>query len=137
LGLVVLVSVDPTVADAAPTPPGKACQTPALDDWSDPEKRTWGEICEGRIADFSKRTPMTSSDPHRDPSDPESSERWGDDRKLSQAFLETILTHDPFRSAIPRQGARIVGAFFPEKIDLANAQIDHELWLDRSRFENQ
>ncbi len=61
-------------------------------------------------------------------------QRGGPRRKLSPTFLETILLHDPWRSAIPRQGVRIAGAWFNDTVDFEGAGIAHELWLNRSRF---
>ncbi len=94
--------------------------------WSAAETWAWAEIRAGQIADFHARY---------GPLDPKTPKGWGDTRKLGRAFLETILLKDPYRSAIPRQGLRIRGAWFPEPIDLTNARVAHELWLDHSRFE--
>jgi hypothetical protein len=38
-------------------------------------------------------------------------------------------------SALPIEGVRIVGAWFSEPVDLASGRLDHQLWLDRCRFE--
>lgn len=88
---------------AAPALPGKPCQTPPLDDWSDAEAWAWGKICSGRVADFNARYGWLN---------PRQSKGWDGpnrDRRLSQGFLETVLLHEPFRSATPRQGVRIAG----------------------------
>lgn len=113
-------------SDSGGTSAGPGGEISAPDHWSEAETWAWVEIRAGRIADFNARDGRL---------DPKSSEGWDDTRKLGQAFLEAILLHDPYRGAIPRRGVRIVGAWFPETIDLANARIAHELWLDYSRFE--
>ena len=100
--------------------PGEKCrigssQMPAH--WTDAEKWAWNEICDGRIADFNRRlnevlVPGNSS--HR--------ERWADGRRtLSPRFLKTILLFEPFRSATPFSGVRIIGAHVPGDIDLNEA----------------
>lgn len=64
-------------------------------------------------------------------------EEWNNntkDRRLSQEFIETILLHDPWQSAIHRRGVRIEGAFFPGGLNLSGAKIGHEVWLYRSRL---
>ena len=98
----------------------------APEDCSKAETWAWAEIRAGRTADFNVRF---------GPLHPKTPEGWDDRRKLGQAFLKTILLDDPFRSAIPRQGVRIFGAWFPEPIDLENARVEHELELVHSRFE--
>ena len=72
-----------------------------------------------------------------DPRNPAHDGEWSDERKLSSIFLETILLHEPFRSAIPRQGVRIIGAYFPNFIDLTDASIERPLLLHKSRFRSQ
>ena len=80
--------------------------------WSEPERWAWVEIRAGKIADFHARHSKL---------DPKEPEGWDQTRKLSQVFLETILLGEPFKGAVPRQGVRIVGAWFEEPIDLENA----------------
>ena len=58
------------------------------------------------------------------------------DRALTSAFLETILLHEPFRSAQTRRGVRIIGARFEQEVNLNGAMLERELWLDQSRFES-
>ena len=94
--------------------------------WSEPERWAWDEIRAGKIADFHARHSKL---------DPKEPGGWDQSRKLSQAFLETILVREPFKGAVPRQGARIAGAWFDEPIDLESAQIVPRLWLARCRFE--
>ncbi len=101
--------------------------------WSEPERWAWAEIRAGKIADFHARhSELNPKEPKLDPKEPGG---WDQTRKLSQAFLETILVDEPFKGAVPRQGVRIVGAWFEEPIDLDNSQIVPQLWLDQCRFE--
>jgi hypothetical protein len=58
-----------------------------------------------------------------------------DPLRVSSAFLEMILLHEPFRSMIPRQGVRIRGAHFNDVVDLSHATLDHDLWLNGSTFD--
>ena len=68
--------------------------------------------------------------------DPKKGEGWLETRVLRSKFLETILLHEPYRSALPRQGVRIDGAWFTESLDLSYATLVQQLWLDYSRFES-
>jgi uncharacterized protein YjbI with pentapeptide repeats len=94
--------------------------------WSEPERWAWEEIRAGRIADFHTR------DGRLDPRKPDG---WGDKRKLSPDFLKEILFREPYLSALPIEGVRIVGAWFSEPVDLASGRLDRQLWLDGCRFE--
>ncbi len=113
-------------SDSGATGTGPGGETSPPEDWSEAETWAWAEIRAGRTADFNARF---------GPLDPKTPKGWDDTRKLGQSFLETILLDDPYRSAIPRQGVRILGAWFPEPIDLAHARVEHQLWLHRSRFD--
>ncbi len=126
LVMAVVGSLSAGPSTAAPALPGQPCEETPHPDWSEPESWAWTEICEARIADFNARYGRL---------DPQEPEGWDDKRKLGQSFLETILLHEPFRSAIPRQGVRIVGAWFEDPIDLAYAKFPHVVQLDFSRFE--
>ena len=112
--------------------PGEKCRVSRLPKWTEPEKWAWIEICEGRIANFNKHL-----NEKLDPRNPAHDGKWSDERKLSSRFLETILLHEPFRSAIPRQGVRIIGAYFSNAIDLTDASIERPLLLHKSRFRSQ
>jgi hypothetical protein len=119
-----------TEGDAAPALPGEPCQVEPRATWSEAEKWVWDRVCRGEIADLNERFDAGVS-----PIEPESFEDWTDERKLRSAFLEAVLMHDPWRSAIPRQGLRVVGAWFTEELDLQEADIAHSVWLERSRFD--
>ena len=126
--------------------PGEKCRVPPPSRWTEPEKSAWVQtpewtepeewawiqICEGRIANFNERL-----NEKLDPRDPDHDDRWSDNRRLSSRFLETILMHEPFPSAIPRRGVRIIGAYFSNAIDLTDALIKRPLLLYQSRFNSQ
>lgn len=112
---------------ASPAIPGERCQVKEHSSWSEAEAWAWKEICEGRIANFNQR--------HGNTLNPETEYGWNDsseERRLSQRFIESLLLHDPWASSIPRQGARFIGAIFPEGIDLSAAKISHEVWFNSS-----
>ena len=114
--------------------PGEECRIGAdqlPQNWTDPERWTWKEICAGRDADFSRRLSGTL-----DPRDPSIEQRWSDPRRtLGPAFLKTILQREPFRSAVPDRGVHIAAAYFPENVDLSDAVIQGPLVLTRSLFQ--
>jgi hypothetical protein len=105
----------PTGGDAAPALPGEPCQVDPRPTWSETEKWVWSQACIGKIADLNRHSDRTL--------DPHSPEGWTDARKLSSAFLETILLYDPWRSALTHQGMRIVGAWFDQPVDLVEAEV--------------
>jgi uncharacterized protein YjbI with pentapeptide repeats len=111
---------------SGPALPGEECRVPPHESWSDLERWVWQEVGSGRIADIDAKLGKSA--------DPKKPEDWGPERRLNGRFIETILLHDPWRRAIPRQGVRIVGALFDEPVDLVEAEIAHEFWLVRSRF---
>ena len=112
--------------------PNQKCKIPPMPKWTKPEKWVWEKICEGKVADFNKRPDSRLFYPREQ----EDCENWSD-QTLRSSFLETILLHEPFRSAIPRQGVRIIGACFPEPIDLSDALIDRPLTLSLSLFRSK
>ncbi len=111
------------------------CNVPPHTKWTKPEKWVWEKICNGEIADFNIGKKYGGE------LDPKKNEIWNAEnenakkRVLRSRFLETILTHEPYKSALTRRGVCIVGAWFREKVDLSNANIDYELWLEKSRFD--
>ena len=111
--------------------PNQKCKIPPLPKWTKPEKWVWKKICEGKVADFNKRDARPF-----DPRKQKDSENFSD-RTLRSGFLERILLHEPFRSAIPSQGVRIIGACFPDPIDLSDASIDRPLILRLSLFRSK
>lgn len=115
-----------TDEEIGPALPGEACRVPPHEGWSDLEEWVWHEIGSGRIADINAKLGQTA--------DPKEPDDWGAERRLGARFLEIMLLYDPWRSAIPRQGVRIVGALFDEPVNLIEADIRHEFWLHQSRF---
>ncbi|NIR49601.1 hypothetical protein GWO09_14585, partial [candidate division KSB1 bacterium] len=97
--------------------------------WSEAERWAWGEIRAGRIADFHQRY-----DEALDPKEPNGWDDEQKDRRLSQAFLLTILTEESFRCVTPFKGVRINGACFEETVDLQHARLERQLWLEHCRF---
>jgi hypothetical protein len=124
LGIVIL-SLSFGAEKAVQSMPATArCPVPPEDDWTSQEKFVWERVCVGEIADFNKEAAFGGKlDPRKLGTLPE-------DRILRQAFLDTILFDERHRSIIARRGVRIFGARFPELIDLQNAALQNELWLD-------
>ncbi len=99
-------------------------------EWSGPEEWVWGEIRSGRIADFNMHY-----NKKLDPKKPEGWNNKQEDRRLSQAFLITILTEESFQRLTPFQGVRICGAYIEESIDLRHVRIEQQLWLETCRVD--
>jgi hypothetical protein len=97
------------------------------ENWTEPEKWVWEKTCLGEVANFNDKFSKVLN--------PKDAEGGDDQRLISYAFLESVLLQDPYRKAVPRQGLRIAGAWFREKIDLSNARLGSVIWLDRSRFD--
>ncbi len=110
-----------------PRLPGDSCQTQPLEKWTDQEKWVWGEVCAGRIVNL--------ADEFGGAENVADASNWPEKRILTPAFLETILLHEPFRSALTRNGIHIIGARFTEPLDLSKASLAHELRLVRSSVE--
>jgi len=106
--------------------PDGPCQVKAHPTWSVVEKWTWGRLCIGQIADLGVRDERSL--------DPRSTVGWDDERLLGPGFLESVLLHEPWTSALPRQGVRINGALFDAPVELADGRIEHPLQLSNSRF---
>lgn len=120
--------------------PGEKCRVDPLNKWTEPEQWAWTEICEGEDADFNghrRAKVLNPNNPKREILDLNKTE-YNDNllakRTISSNFLRTILLHEPFRSAIPIRGVRVVGAYFKEIVDLKDASIEWPLVLNRSFF---
>ena len=98
-------------------------------EWTKPERWVWGKIRAGEVANFNERYGVEL--------DPRSPQGWYENRKLSSRFLETILLHKSWRSAVPRSGVIIRGAWFAGPVDLDNARIELDLSLCNCRFEKE
>ena len=112
----------------------KECKIRSPEEWTEPEKWAWREICEGRNADFNWRFTYLKEKIY--PKEPQYNYKWLDEQRvLSSGFLRTILLSQPFRSAIQRQGVHIIGAHFQDEIRLENAIIERPLIIEDSVFE--
>ena len=105
------------------------CPVAADERWTPQEKFVWGRVCIGQIADFNA-APEYGGD-----LDAKRPEGLPDNRVLTSAFIETILLSEKYRRALTRNGVRIAGARFTEMLDLAHAEIAHQLWFDHSLLE--
>jgi hypothetical protein len=112
-----------------PVPADGQCAVPADPDWTAQEQFVWRNACAGKEANFNKE-PGYGGDLN-----PKGAAGLPDSRVLRSSFLETLLLKAPYRGALTRLGVRIVGARFTEPVDLRNADIAHDLWLDRSLIE--
>ena len=97
--------------------------------WSESERWAWRQICHGQAADFDALF-NTQKDSGRQTDDRFAEPR----RKLGAGFLRTVLTREPFRSAIPAQGVQIKGASFDEDVILRDVGIVHVFGIVDSRF---
>src|SRR6266496_922549 len=81
---------------------------------------TWvvAQVRIGEIADLSKQFP----------------DKEKDKRRLSAHFLEDLLMGALTGLKPHRHGVRIIGAIIDEPIDLQNAQIRCQVWLDHCQF---
>ncbi len=112
-----------------PVPIDGKCTVAADERWKPQEKFVWERVCAGRLANFN------AVDGYGGNLDPRKSTALPDNRILSPAFLEAILLNDKYRHVLTRRGVRIIGARFTDALDLSNAELQHELWLDGSLFE--
>ena len=96
--------------------------------WTEQERWVWNRVCVGEIADFNQ------ADGYGGKLDPKKPEGWPEKRVLRPEFLETILLKEPYRSALPRQGVQIGGAWFRHPVDLSNASLAHPLFLNDCLF---
>src|SRR5262245_35975331 len=110
--------------------PDGNCSVPAdTQRWTKQEVFVWERVCAGAIADFNEGAAYGGNlDADRPEGLPES-------RILKPKFLETILLEDKYRAVLTRRGVRIIGARFTERVDLVNAELKHELWLNRCLLE--
>jgi uncharacterized protein YjbI with pentapeptide repeats len=116
-------------SSAQPVPADGQCTVPADPAWTPQEQFVWHNVCAGKIADFNK-APGYGGDLN-----PKDAMGLPDSRILRSSFLETLLLNERYRGALTRLGVRIIGARFIELLDLRNADIAHDLWLDRSLIE--
>jgi hypothetical protein len=114
---------------AAPSVDGNCSVAADTQRWTKQEIFVWERVCAGAIADFNDGTAYGGK------LDPNGPEGLPESRILRRKFLETILLEDKYRSVLTRHGVRIIGARFKERVDLVNADLGHELWLNNSLLE--
>jgi uncharacterized protein YjbI with pentapeptide repeats len=114
---------------AQSTPSVGRCAVAAEAGWTPQEVFVWNRACSGEIADFNTAPGYGSN------LDPKRPEGLPENRTLSSAFIQTVLLVDKYRRALTRNGLRISGARFTDKLDLRNAELAHDLWLDHSLLE--
>jgi hypothetical protein len=111
-----------------PIPADDKCTVQLEGKWTPQEHFVWDRVCRGREANFNDEPDYGGDLDPKTQTLPES-------RILTSRFLETILLNDKYRQALTRMGVRITGARFTERVDLENAELHHDLWLDRSLLE--
>jgi hypothetical protein len=112
-----------------PMPAGGTFSVPADEHWQPQEQFVWQQVCRGEEANFNIE-PGYGGD-----LDPKAPAGLPESRILSPTFLATILLSDRYRHALTSRGVRIAGARFTERVDLENAELSSDLWLDRSLLE--
>jgi soluble lytic murein transglycosylase-like protein/cytoskeletal protein CcmA (bactofilin family) len=96
--------------------------------WSDAEKWAFGRFVANRLADFNDRCGTTP--------DPREPAGWNAAcREISPGFVQEVLTGKVWTEQVGRRGVRLRGAHIRGTIDLGDAEIAPELWLDASRVE--
>ena len=125
--MVLVLAVVHSAAALGPLPSVKTCLELGRG-WSETERFVWEKTCYGDIADLSQL-----DNGRLDPKKPDG---WANsDRLISSTFLETILFQKRFQDAVTRHGVRIVGAYFPDGLDLGSGVLPWQLWIGASRFE--
>jgi hypothetical protein len=113
-------------------PGQKDCQSKLPDhiSWSEQEIWAWEKrICLGKPAnllDFEGSMERFC--------DPGNADAWPKTRNIRSVFVELLLNHEPYRSAMTRGGLIIQCANFSERLNLSNIQTRYPLMLDMSRF---
>ena len=129
IGLPLLTVAQLAIGDS---PHARRCQRVSDKyNWGAAEKFVWEQTCASEPADFNSKYGTTL-----DPSDASSWKQQDEqDRIVSSSFLEKILFDDDLSDKIPRKGVQIVGAYFPDIIDLSDGDIPWDICLCKSRFE--
>jgi hypothetical protein len=105
------------------SPAERSASSPAKQDcgelvelaWSDAERFVWRKLCKGQPADFNKDTNFGQR------LDPFNADSWQDtNRSITSAFMRTITEEQPFSDILKPRIIEIVGAFFPEIVNLSN-----------------
>ena len=96
--------------------------------WNPAETWAWGQIAEGRVADFDALLGTVKG------SEKHTYDRFGDPRRVIGAhFLRSVLTREQFGGAIPPEGVGIQGAVIGD-LDIHDAVLTHPLGIFDSRF---
>jgi hypothetical protein len=121
----------PVTAHAVDIPQASTgiCPVPPDEHWKPQEQFVWSKVCLGEEANFDTEQGYGGD------LDPKAPAGLPENRVLSSIFLSTIVLSDKYRHAVTRRGVRIIGARFTELVDLQNAELSTELWLERSLLE--
>lgn len=102
---------------AAASASGQRCAVRFDRNWTASERWVWCEVCAGRSADLRTK--------------PES------ERVLSSEFLQTIVVRSPYKEAIGAHGVHLIGATFPNAVDLSDADLPRRLVFEHSQFKGK
>ena len=111
------------------------CPIPPQPQWSDSEMWAWERICAGLSADFNKR----KGNERLDPKERNHDIKWSDgNRTLTAEFLQTILTVEEYRNAIPDRtyGIRICGAYIQDSVHLDDISVTWPFQVSESLFQS-
>jgi hypothetical protein len=98
-------------------------------DETTPEGWAWAQIRNDRIADFNIHCGTSALDPH-------AKTGWDDPcRQVSAQFIEDILIGPIWRDQVLRRRVRLRGAHISGPLNLSDAEITAEVWLDASRID--
>lgn len=120
------VSAAPVTAQTESAPAPQGCATPLPGGFSQTEQAAWAAICESGYYDASTSDEAGCASTGDDD--------WPERRSISQAFLETILFREPYKSLRRGESVQIRCAVFPETINFAYREIEPALLLDDSRM---
>jgi hypothetical protein len=98
-------------------------------DETTPEGWAWAQIRNDRIADFNIHCGTSALDPH-------AKTGWDDPcRQVSAQFIEDIMIVPKWRDQVLRRRVRLRGAHISGPLNLSDAEITAEVWLDASRID--
>jgi hypothetical protein len=93
--------------------------------WCTPTAWPWREIRNGEVFDFEKRCPATN-------------QGWDDPcREIAPQFLVAVLTVPECRDQLVQHRLRIRGVRILGNVDLSNAEVSPEVWIEGSRIEGK
>jgi len=131
VAVAVLVTLSTAVAGSAQSSPAQSatCAGLAIPGWTAQEQWVWSQVCNQQSADLDQ---AGTFGPKPTPDDQAS---WSPQRRLRAGFLRSLILDEPFTSRLANRSIRIVGAWFDEPVDLAQAAIPQTLLLEKSRFD--